>query len=80
LTDFALVAKILFMSKINIDPKKCIGCGLCTSITEECFRINDQGKAEAVGECEGDGGCEGCKEKVKEAIESCPVQAITVEE
>lgn len=63
------------MSKIKVDPVKCIGCGLCTSIVEDCFRINDQGKAEAVCECKE----EGCEAKVKEAIESCPVQAITTE-
>ena len=70
------------MSKINVDPKKCIGCGLCTSIAEECFRINDQGKAEAIENCVENKGCEtcdcpGCDDKIKEAAESCPVQAIT---
>lgn len=68
------------MSKIKVDPVKCIGCGLCLSIAEDCFRINDQGKAEAVEGCEGDEGCKGCEEKIKEATESCPVQAIATEE
>lgn len=65
------------MSKIKVDPVKCIGCGLCVSITEDCFRINNQGKAEAIERCEGNEGCEEeCVAKVKEAVESCPVQAI----
>ena len=79
MTDFSLVGKIRFMSKIKVDPVKCIGCGLCVSITEETFRINDQGKAEVVEGCGEDGECKGCEEKVKEAIEACPVQAISQE-
>jgi len=63
------------MSKIKVDPVKCIGCGLCTSIAEKCFRLNDQGKAEAICECEN----KACEAKVKEASESCPVQAISTE-
>ena len=61
------------MQKIIVDPVKCIGCGLCVSLAEKVFKINDQGKSEVIGECEGDEGCEG---KVQESIESCPVQAI----
>jgi len=61
------------MPKIIVDPVKCIGCGLCVSLAEKVFKINDQGKSEVIGECEGD---EGCEEKVQESIESCPVQAI----
>lgn len=61
------------MPKIKVDPKKCIGCGLCTSIAEKSFKMNNEGKAEAVVPA-GDGDA-----KIKEAIESCPVQAITAE-
>lgn len=61
------------MPKIIVDPVKCIGCGLCVSLAEKVFKINDQGKSEVIGECEGDAECE---EKVQESIESCPVQAI----
>lgn len=64
------------MSKIKVDPEKCIGCGLCASIAEECFKLNDAGKAEAVCECKED---KGCSTKVKEAQDSCPVQAISNE-
>lgn len=67
------------MLKIKVDPIKCIGCGLCASISEKCFRINDQGKAEVIEGCGEDEGCKECEEKVKEIIESCPVQAISNE-
>lgn len=65
------------MKKPKIDQGKCIGCGLCANLTnDKVFRINDEGKAEIYGGCEG---WEGCDEKVAEAIESCPVQAISWE-
>jgi len=73
------------MSKIIVDPAKCIGCGLCVSIAEEVFRMNDQGKSEAIPEeervspCAVCGCCDGIGEKIKEAVESCPVKAITGE-
>jgi len=73
------------MSKIKIDPVKCIGCGLCVSIAEEVFRMNDQGKSEVVPEEESTSGCAACgnccgpEEKIKEAAEACPVQAIIQE-
>lgn len=61
------------MPKIIVDPVKCIGCGLCVSLAEKVFKINDQGKSEVIGECGED---EECEKKVQESIESCPVQAI----
>jgi len=73
------------MSKINVDPVKCIGCGLCVSVAEEVFRMNDQGKSEVLekseekSDCETCGCCGGVEEKVKEAIEVCPVKAISQE-
>jgi ferredoxin len=55
------------MTKVN--QEKCIGCGLCTSICEEVFSMNADGKAQVKSEkklpC------------VDEAIESCPVGAIS---
>jgi ferredoxin len=54
---------------VKVDKKKCIGCGLCKSICSEVFEIDDDGKAKV-------------KEQkklpcVKEAIENCPVEAIS---
>lgn len=61
--------------KVKVDQDKCIGCGLCVSLAEEVFKINEMGKSEAVGECDSPE----CEEKVKEAVSSCPVQAISTE-
>lgn len=62
------------MKKIKVGPEKCIGCGLCVSIAEKVFRMNEEGKSETIGGYEGIEGVEG---KVKEAIDSCPVAAIS---
>lgn len=58
------------MKKIKIDPKKCIGCGLCASIAEKAFKLNTEGKAEIFQIEDED------ENKITEAIESCPVGAI----
>jgi len=61
------------MGKITIDKTKCIGCGTCIAIAPKSFRLGSDGKAESI-EPPQDG-----KETIKEAAESCPVQAINLE-
>ncbi len=55
---------------VKVNPDACIGCGLCVSICEKksVFVMNDDGKAEVKNNC--DCPC------IKDAIESCPVNAI----
>ena len=56
--------------EINVDKNLCIGCGTCVEIAPKSFKLNNEGKAEAIEPL-------GDKEKViKEAIDSCPVAAI----
>lgn len=54
---------------VSVDKEKCIGCGLCASICEEVFEMGDDGKAQVKAQknipC------------VKEAIDQCPVNAIS---
>jgi len=54
---------------IKVDKEKCVGCGLCASICGEVFVIGKDGKAMVKAQkkipC------------VKEAIDSCPVSAIS---
>lgn len=53
---------------VKIDKAKCIGCGLCASICEEVFEMDgDKAKVKAQKNVP-------C---VKEAIDSCPVDAIS---
>lgn len=61
----------IFM-KPHINKDLCMGCGTCTSICPEIFRIGEDGKSEVI---EGvDYGAHA--EKIKEAMESCPTKAI----
>ncbi len=70
--------KFVFMAKINVDKGKCIGCGLCVSINADCFKMSDDGKAEVIVKEQCGCGCN-CEDKTaKEAVESCPVKAITI--
>lgn len=60
--------------KAIVDPDICIGCGLCAGMADEVFRMNDDGKSEAY-----DSVSDKNKDKVQEAIDSCPVAAISWE-
>jgi len=59
-----------------VDKDTCIACGLCPSICPECFDMQDDGKAGAIVEDVPDGS----EDSAKEAEESCPVDAIVIEE
>ena len=54
----------------------CIGCGACQSLVPDVLEINDEGVAEVIVEVVP----ENLEEEVKDASESCPVNAIEVNE
>ena len=56
--------------KIIVDKNLCLGCGTCVVIAPKTFRLGADGKAEVI-EPAGDK-----EETIKEAIDSCPVNAI----
>ena len=58
------------MSKIKVDKSKCIGCGICVSISPDVFEIGEDGKSQ-VKDAAAEGG--------EAAISSCPVSAISEE-
>jgi ferredoxin len=60
----------------HVDKDTCIGCGLCPSISPEVFEMQDDGKAGEIV----DSVPETAHDSAKEAAESCPVNAILVEE
>lgn len=53
---------------VKVDEKRCIGCGACESACPEGFKL-ENGKAKCINQ----------KAKcIKEGIDICPVQAITL--
>jgi ferredoxin len=63
------------MKKIVVDANLCTGCGLCVDICPEVFEMKDDLSVVKTSDVSGD-----IAEKVKEAQESCPVEAIIIEE
>jgi ferredoxin len=60
------------MEKIKVDKDKCIGCGRCTEICPEVFKLNQSRKAEVIQESD--------LECAKKASDECPMEAIEVEQ
>ena len=56
---------------ITVNQETCIGCGTCVALCPQTFKLNDGGKSEVISQDDA--------ECAKGAVESCPVQAITVE-
>ena len=63
------------MSKPIVNQEVCIGCGTCESICPAVFKLDGGGKAQ-VQEAD----YEANKDLIKQAIDSCPVTAITAGE
>ena len=57
--------------KITIDEEKCIGCGTCAALCEQCFEVVD-GISKVKKH-----NCEDCD--LDEVAQSCPTEAITIE-
>ena len=61
--------------KAFVDRDSCIGCEACVGICPEVFSMDDEGISVAIdGELAAD-----LLESAEEAMECCPVSAITVE-
>ena len=61
------------MSKPVINTELCIGCGTCESLCADVFKIED-GKSHVINE-----NCESCGCNCQEVVDSCPVNAISLE-
>ncbi|WP_320171320.1 ferredoxin [Maridesulfovibrio sp.] len=60
--------------KVVIDQIECIGCETCVELCPEVFALDEDGeKAEVIKEDAVDLDC------VREAIDSCPVECISIE-
>lgn len=62
--------------KATVDRDECIGCELWTAICPEVFEMDDEQIATVIA----DPVPEGVKDKAKEAEDSCPTSAISIEE
>jgi ferredoxin len=60
--------------KVTVDKDKCIACGNCYDVCPDVFEGDDEGRSQVKKGAKLELPC------VKEAAESCPVEAITVEE
>lgn len=61
------------MSKIKVNEAACIGCGACISLDSEHFTFSDEGLSEVISNDNLN------SEDLKTAIESCPTNAISLE-
>lgn len=61
--------------KAIVDAAICIGCGLCTSICPEVFEMEGD-----IAIVKGDTVPPGATSSCKDATESCPVTAITIQD
>ncbi len=58
----------------QVDQEACISCGLCVSTCPGVFRFNENGKSEVYDPA-------GAAEReIQQAIDGCPVQAISWKE
>ena len=61
--------------KAFVNEELCIGCGLCCTYCDEVFLFFEDGKSEAYKDVS-----ENNLSKVQDAIDNCPVSAISMEE
>jgi len=65
--------------KVRIDKSKCTVCGTCVAICPDVFEMNDQGIVDVKKEYQGKDVPKEFEEKVKEAKDMCPSEAISIE-
>lgn len=59
--------------KVHVDPDLCISCGACVDTCQDVFNWNDDGIAEE----QVDEVPEDLEDLAREAVESCPTDAIS---
>jgi ferredoxin len=62
--------------KAIVDVETCTGCGLCADVCPEVFELNEESIAEVIA----DPVPPQAEDTCRDAAESCPVDAIYIEE
>lgn len=62
------------MKKLVINKDTCIGCGTCVALCPKVFKLTDDNKAEVIDQTADS------PENIQNAIDSCPVTAISYQE
>jgi len=62
--------------KVKVDEDLCLGCGICEGLAPDVFSLANEPFAEVLL----DPVPEEFQEAVREAVEECPEEAITIEE
>ncbi|MHC4544790.1 MAG: ferredoxin [Planctomycetota bacterium] len=62
--------------RVHVDSELCEGCGPCVDICPEAFELNEEGTAVVML----DEVPEELHETCREAADSCPTEAISIEE
>ncbi|MEG0826247.1 MAG: ferredoxin [Bacilli bacterium] len=62
--------------KIEINSDACIGCGSCCAICDDIFEFDDE---EGTAKVKEDADFESFEEEIKNAVDSCPTDAIIEE-
>jgi ferredoxin len=57
---------------VKIDEETCIGCGVCASMLDSVYEMDDDNGVATVKDATG-----GTEEEIQETIDACPVACIT---
>mgnify|MGYP000061759027 CR=1 FL=1 len=77
--------KVIRMVKVKIDKDLCTSCSVCANLCPDVFMMGDDGKSSIVEKFRGASDAEGdipaeLLDCARAAADSCPAQAITIEE
>ena len=58
---------------LKVDSDSCIGCGVCASMLDDVFEMNDDEGVAVIKSASA-----GSEDEIQEAVDACPVGAISL--